>query len=297
VNHGLQFTPASFRRAFFILALAAVCAPAGLLAQPGYRPAPNYAQPAKPDQAEGRRILEEFRDTGIAGDYFLQFQLRVMPRRGDERLYAGQLWVGRGQQGAISRVSLTVDGVERRLLLQDGVQPAVWSWQAGPHAQVAMLDITALFSPLADTDFTPFDLERPYLYWTDFVYEGLTRISGRPAYQFLLYPPADFAAKYPALTGVRLYLDSQFKQPMQTEQIGAAGQPLKSMAVQELKKVGDQWIPKTIDLRNEITRDKTRFQVTGAALGQTLPAEIFAPAALAEVAPPPVPASVTKINP
>jgi hypothetical protein len=297
VNPGLQFTPALFWRAFFVLALAMAVGSVGLQAQPGYRPIPDYAQPAKPDQAEGRRILEEFRGAGIAGDYFLEFQLRVMPRHGAERLYPGQLWVARRDQGAVSRVTLTVDGVERRLLLQDGAQPAVWSWPAATGPQVAMLDIAALFSPLAQTDFTPFDLERPYLYWTDFVYEGLARIAGRPAYRFLLYPPADFTAKYPALTGVRLYLDSQFKQPVETEQIGAGGRPLKSMTVQELKKVGDQWIPKIIDLRNEITRDKTRFQVTGAALGQVLSAEIFAPAALAEKAKPLAPENVTRIDP
>lgn len=293
----MKFSPAVLRRAFFFLAVAAGFTPGRLPAQPGYRPVPDYAQSAKPDQAEGARILEGFRGSGIAGDYFLEFQLRVMPRRGDERLYAGRLWAVPGDRGAIFRVGLTADGSERRLLLQDGAQPAVWSWQASAGANVSVLDVAALFTPLAQTDFTPFDLLRPYLYWPDFVYEGLSRIGGRPAYRFLLYPPADFAAKYPGLTGVRLYVDSQFKQPVQTEQIGAGGRVTKTMSVQELKKVGEQWIPKTIDLRNEVTRDKTRFQVTGAALGQTLPATIFAPAALADDAASPAAASVTKIDP
>jgi len=268
-----------------------------LAAQPGYRPVPDYAQTGKPDQAEGRRILEEFRGAGIPGEYFLEFQLRALPRRGDERAYAGRLWASSRALGAISRVTLIVDGAEQRLLLQDGAQPAAWSWGAAAGRGVTMLDVAALFLPIAQTDFTPFDLERPYLYWTDFVFEGLTRVSGRPAYRFLLYPPADFLAKYPTLTGVRLYLDTQFKQPVQIEQIGAGGRPLKSVTVQELKKIGDQWIPKTVDLRNDVTRDKTRFQVTGAALRQVLPPEIFAPGALADDVKSPAPENVTRIDP
>jgi Outer membrane lipoprotein-sorting protein len=294
VRNGPQFAPASFRRAFFVLVLAGT----GLHAQPGYRPLPDYVQSARPDQAEGRRILEEFRGLGIVGDYFLEFQLRVLPRRGDEHTSAGRLWGGRTEQGALTRVSLmNLEGTEQRLLLQDGPQPAAWSWRSGAGGTVEMLDVAALFAPLAGTDLTPFDLNRPYLYWTDFVYEGLARIRGRPAYQILLYPPADFAAKYPTLTGVRLYLDTAYKLPVQTEQLGAGGSLLKSMEVQELKKIGEQWIPKVIDLRDETTRNKTRFQVTGAALQQNFPRARLVPAALADDLPPPPADQVTKVAP
>ena len=150
-----------------------------------------------------------------------------------------------------------------------------------------LLGVSALFTPIADTDLTAFDLQMPFLYWTDFSYEGIARVRDRPAYQFLLYPPADFLAKYPALTGVRLYLDTQFRQPVQSEQIGEGGKLLKSMIVQELKSIGEQWIPKTIDLRNETTRNRTRFGVLGAALNQNFSAGLFAPAALATEAPAP----------
>ncbi len=289
-------TPAPIRRAFFFGLAGLALAATGLSSvqaqgQKGYRPPTSYLQLGKPDQEEGRRILESFRATGsmgIAGDYYLAFELRVMPRRGDEHSFAGQMWGSRNSNGAISRVTLATGAEERRLLVQNGPQPAVWTSQGNAGgAEVAMLGVSALFTPIADTDLTAFDLQMPFLYWTDFSYEGIARVRDRPAYQFLLYPPADFLAKYPALTGVRLYLDTQFRQPVQSEQIGEGGKLLKSMIVQELKRIGEQWIPKTIDLRNETTRNRTRFGVLGAALNQNFSAGLFAPAALATEAPAP----------
>ncbi len=293
-------TPACIRRAFFFGVLAAACFAPAAQAQRGYRPPPGYLQLGKPDQDEGRRIIGEFRAMGamgITGDYYLEFELRVMPRRGEESSYAGRMWGSRNEQGAISRVGLTTGGTGQRLLVQNGPQAAVWSAGGTAGEPVAMLGVAALFTPLAGTDLTPFDLQMPFLYWPDFVFEGVAKIRGRPAHQFLLYPPADFAAKYPALTGVRLYLDTQFHQPVQSDQIGDGGRLLKSMTVQELKKIGEQWIAKTIDLRDEATHNKTRFSVTGAALSQTFPGGLFAPAALADEARSPAAASVTRIQP
>lgn len=297
-----RFTPAPIRRAFFF-GLAGLALAAGVpwaQAQKGYRPPVSYLQLGKPDQEEGRRILEGFRATGsmgITGDYYLAFELRFMPRRGDERSYAGRMWGSRNANGAISRVTLATGTDERRLLVQNGPQPAVWTSQGSTGGgEVTMLGVSALFTPVAETDLTAFDLQMPFLYWTDFVYEGIARIRGRPAYQFLLYPPADFLAKYPALTGVRLYLDTQFRQPVQSEQIGEGGKLLKTMLVQELKKIGEQWIPKTVDLRDEVSRNRTRFGVTGAALNQNFSAGLFAPAALATEAAAPAAGAIVPIE-
>jgi hypothetical protein len=269
-------------------------------AQRMYRPLPGYVQLGKPDQEEGQRIIEQFRAMGamgIVGDYYLEFELRVMPRTGDERTYAGRMWGARNEQGAISRVTLTVGKGEQRLLVQNGPQAAVWSASGQPGEAVAMLGVPALFTPLAQTDLTPFDLQMSFLYWPDFIFEGVAKIRGRPAYQFLLYPPADFAAKYSVLTGVRIYLDTEFRQPLQIEQIGDGGRLLKTMMVQGLKKIGDQYIPQTVDWRDDTTRNKTRLSVTGAALGQSFATGLFAPAALADDVRPPDAERVVKIEP
>jgi hypothetical protein len=263
--------------------------------------APDTYGNARPlTQAQGREILEAFRAKGIAGQYFLDFQLRVLPARGPERLIAGRLWGTRNPQGELTRVAIDTAAGEQRLLIQNGTRPGVWNRPAEANAPAAELGEAALFDPVAGTDLTPFDLLRPFLYWGEVDYEGLTRVLGRPAHTYLLRSPAAFAAKYPALTGVRVYLDSQYEALVKTEYLGASGRVVKSMSVLDLKKLdlkerGEQWIVKSIDLRNETTRNKTRFQVTGAALGQDFPPSAFTPAGLADKLA--APTGLTRIEP
>ena len=263
-----------------------------LPAQPkGFRPPPNYVTTARPDQAEGARILAEFRTLGIAGDYWLEFELRVLPRAGAERSVAGQLLGSRNELGPITRLTLPGTGGlagERRWLIQGGPAAAAWQWN-GTAGLTTVLPPEGMFAPLGGTELTLFDLQMPFLYWTDFTYEGLTRVRGRPAHSFVLYPPTAIMAVRPGLTGVRVLLDTQFQALVQAEFLGGKGAVEKSISVLDLKKVGEQWMVKSIDLRDTVTRDKTRFEVTGAAMSLTLPAGTFSPAALA-LEPPLVPA-------
>lgn len=264
------------------------CALPVLPAQPkGFRPPPNYVTPAKPDQAEGARILAGFRQLGIAGDYWLEFELRVMPRAGADRTVAGQLLGSRNERGPITRLTMPGAGglaSERRWLIQGGAESAAWQWH-GPDGPTGALEAAGMFEPLGGTELTLFDLQMPFLYWTDFIYEGLTRVRGRPAHSFVLYPPAGVTAVRPGLTGVRVLLDTQFSALVQAEFLGTKGAVEKTISVLDLKKVGEQWMVKSIDLRNSITRDKTRFSVTAGAMNLALPAGTFSAAALALEAP------------
>jgi len=255
-----------------------------------YRPLPNYVQFGKPDQAEGRRILEDFRQRGLPSDIYMEFELRAMPRRGEVRTVPARLWVGRNEKGPIWRVELSPDdpAKQRRLIVQNGPQSALWSWQPGVVAQQGKpLGIDGLFERLADTDLTAFDLQMQFLFWNDFVFEGVARVRGRPAHVFLMYPPAEVTARRPALCGVRVYLDTQFNALVQAEQIGAKDALLKSITILDLKKIDDQWLPKSIDVRDEETRNKTRFAVIQAAVKLDLLPVMFDPALLAEQIQPP----------
>ena len=285
-------------RAFFVLAAVLAASLDGRAQGKGYRPPPEYLQLGKPDQEEGHRIIADFRRMGLAvGDFYLEFDLRVLPRRGPERVQHGQMWGSRNDQGAVSRVVLKDEtGGERRLLVQNGPQPAIWSWQTGAAA-AQRLGLAEQFLPLAQTDLTPFDLQMPFLFWSDFTFEGVARLRGRPAHRFLFLPPPEVAAAQPALTGVRVSLDTQFHAPVETELIGEGGRVLKTVSLLELKKVPEQlieqqkipeqWMVKTIDFRDEATRNKTRFSVTGAALGLDFTPALFDPAALADDVQPP----------
>jgi len=273
------------------LALAVLVTAAGIAQETRYRPPPSYTAGGRPDQAEGAQILRDFRAAGLSGSYWLAFELRVMPRHGAERVIPGQLLGSRNEAGPVSRLTLPGAGglaTEQRWLFQSGPHPAAWSW-SGASGRTEPLAGTDAFQPLAGTDLTLFDLQMPYLYWPEFVYEGVANVRGRPAHSFVLYPPADLAAARPELTGVRVLLDTQFQALVQAEMLGAKGAAVKSFTVLDLKKVGDQWMLKSVDLRNDVTRDKTRFSVTAAALNLGLPPATFTAHALADE-PPVVPA-------
>ncbi len=249
-------------------------------AQSRIRPEPRYVFTGAADPAEGRRLLAEFRRLGLAGDYALDFTLRVMPRRGEERTVAGRLYGTRNDAGPISLVEFPA-GTEgaRRILVQNGAQSAVWTVPADGADSVAV-GAAQLFAPLAGTDLTAFDLQMPFLFWDDCVFEGVASVRGRPAHRFLAYPPAEIAAARPALSGVRFYLDTQFSALVQAEELGPDGIAVKTISVLDLKRTQDQWIVRTIDLRDEATRNKTRFRINAAALNLSLPRIVFTPAHL-----------------
>jgi hypothetical protein len=278
--------PARFRRALFV-SLALLLGPAVpcLTAQRGIPVSPNIGQLGAPDAAEAADILERFRALGMDGDYYLEFELRVMPRRGAESLHTGRLWGGRSPGGDLSRVVIGTGAGQERLLVRAGADGEVW--RSGDATGAERVADTALFEPLLGTDLTAFDLLRPFVHWADSRFEGIFRARGRPAYRYLLRPSPEFAAAHPETAAVRIYLDTAYNALVQTVELDASGTPLKTMAVQELKKIGDRWTVKTIDLRNERTGDRTRFQVRAAALGIELSPAVFAPERLGlDLAPP-----------
>jgi hypothetical protein len=255
-----------------------------------FRPQPQYLQLGEPDQAKGREILADFRTRGNEGDYFWEFELRVLPRLGEESVIPGRIWGSRNDSGPITRIVLWpgVTNSERRLLVQNGPKNATWGWRADQAASgVTLLGPAAWFDPLGETDLTAFDLQMPFIFWNDVVFEGVTNFLNRPAHVFLFYPPAEITALRPSLTGVRVYLDTAYRALVQCEQIGEGGKVLKTLTLGAFKKVDDRWIVKSGDFRDEATRNKTRFLVTNAAMGLELPARVFEPATLGETIRPP----------
>ena len=283
------------RRVLFLLAAAFLCAPAFALAQTTpARPAPKFLS-GKPDQAEGARVLESFRNVGVQGNYWLKFELRVMPRRGAERVIDGQMFGAPGPRGPLTRI-ITRDpankggNAEMHFILHGGAEPVAWEWNYGQRGVTpSRVEADALLAPIEATDLTLFDLQMPFLRWTDFVYEGVANVRGRPAHAFLLYPPEPLNGpsnrNVPVPAAVRVFLDTQFGAMTQAEWVDAVGKPMKTVTVLDLKKVNEQWIVKSIDLRNHATRDKTRMIVTAAALGLELTRMPFEPEKIARPLP------------
>ena len=220
---------------------------------------------------------------------YAEFELRQMPRRGAESVFRGRFWGGRSEKGPVTRLELDVGkgGFTHRFLLQGGADGGIWTSDGGAPGAPGE---DAVLAPLAPgCEMTPFDiLPMPYLYWLDADVASVQRIRGRPAYAFVFTPSADFSARHPAVKSVRAYLDTQYDALVQSEVSGPAGRVAKTLSLLELRKVGDRWIPKDVDARNEATRDKTRLSLTGVAVGIAPDPAAFDPDRLGSpLAPPP----------
>ncbi len=270
-------SPVRHRALLFLL--VALAAAVGSAQSDKFNLPVDRAAPGQADQAEGARILADFRRAGIAGDYWLSFELRVMPRRGAERTIAGTMLGMRGPTGPLSRLKAG----EQSWLIESGPQPEAWT--AGMTGEIAPAPAG---QAVAGTGLTIFDLQMPFLYWTDFTYEGQAKVRGRPTHSFILRPPSGYVPPQPGLSGVRVLLDEQFQAMVQAEQLGAKGTVEKTIILLDLKKVGEQWLVKTIDVRDLRSRDKTRLTITAAALGLALPVETFTPGNLL-ASPPAIP--------
>jgi hypothetical protein len=275
----------------------AVCAAVlGILA--GYGLAGTPPAPAQlPDGPTAAALLEQFRSSIWAEPVYAEFDLRQMPRRGAEHVFRGRFWGARNGQGPVTRLELDIGkgGFTHRFLVQGGPAGAVWT-SDGPGG--AVLSEDAMTAPLAPgVEMTPFDvLPMPYLYWLDSELVSVSRIRGRPANIYVFLPSADFAALHPAIRSVRAYLDTQYDALEQAEVLGPGGVS-KTLTLLELRKVGDRWIPKDLDVRNEATRDKTRLALTAVAVGVPPDARALDPTRLGlDLAPPP-PTRVIRISP
>jgi hypothetical protein len=219
----------------------------------------------------------------------MEFVLRFLPRRGDERSVRGRLWADRNERGPVLRIVLDPGAAdERRWLLQIGPQSTAWRRDGdGITRPAEMLD------PLWDGwEITPFDLEMPFmaLTWPDETLVSVNRVNGRPANTFLFRPPAAFAASHPEIGAVRAYFDTELNAPGETELLSPTGRVLKSWVLLDWKKVSGTGIPKQFDVRNEATHDKTRFDVTGAAVNLPRSPAFFEPDRLSDEGNPPRPA-------
>jgi hypothetical protein len=273
-------------RSLVFLAVLAAFAGGQADAQKRRRPPPQYKTWGEPDQAKGLEILQSFRSSGLAGDYFLKFSLKTFGSDREKRQVAGVLYGSRNGNGPVSLVEIgepSESGRSVRYLIQNGPQPFVWRADEGDEIPV-LLTGDVLSQTLFDTDVTPFDLQLPYLFWEDFAYEGLVRFRGRPTNVFLLFPPEREGGLYPGITGVRLYLDSQFNAMMQAEILNEALEVGKEINLLKIKKIDGEWMARTIDVRMP-GGVKTRFRIESASMSCSWDPSMFEPVKLLQELP------------
>ncbi|HEY5078340.1 MAG TPA: hypothetical protein VII43_00780 [Opitutaceae bacterium] len=245
---------------------------------------------------EAAALLNRFRNSIWAVPTYAEFELREMPRRGDEHVFRGRFWGGRNERGPVTRFEVGVSrgGPNRTVLLQGGPDGGLWTAD-GPGAGIPSPD-SAMKPVVPGVEITPFDLlPMPYLYWLDADFVGVERVRGRQAYVYLMDPSADFSARNPGIRAVRVYLDGQYEALEQSEIVGTGGPVTKTLSLLELRKVGSQWIPKDVDVRTEGTRDKTRLTLTAVAVGIAIDPATFDPSLLGTPATPPAAAQIVPV--
>jgi hypothetical protein len=238
------------------------------------------------DAEEGAKRMASFRAQRLAGDFCFKFQLEHKPRRGDTIRYNGILYGSWNDRGPVSRfilyprsvgdeVSMELPPVE--LIVQNGVDPAVWIRRQA-EAPFVRIEDGALFEPIFDgVLYTPFDLQMPFVFWQNYIYEGPSRVLSRIGQQFLMQPPEGSLAKLNGITAVRIALDDTYFAMLKVEVLGEDAVPCSSFTVRGLKKVQGQYIVKTIQLKDLHSKDATDFKVKAASIEILLNPEVFNP--------------------
>lgn len=247
---------------------------------------PGYSQVlVSPEDAQA--ALERLRRSGPAAAFYTDFRLRFLPRRGEERSVPGRMWVGLDGNGVPTMLVNLGTASPVHLLLRNGPAPELWMWRADGDGAARMLSGGDLFEPLADTQFTPFTLLMPFVYWQDARFEGVRRVRGRPAYSYVFTPQMPFPAEQAGFSSVRAFLDTQFGALGEVAYLGADARPVLTLRILELRRVSGDWVVRSVDLRDDRTGDKTRLEARAVATRVQMPDWLLDPTGLATPLPEP----------
>ena len=236
-----------------------------------FTPSNKSQVPISEEEAFDR--LRTFRKQRLAGDFCFNFQLVHKPRKDRSTYYDGTMWGAWNEQGPVTRIYLqprsaetVADAVE--LIVQNGVAPSVWI-RRGTDSAFRILRGETIFDPVLDgVLFRPFDLQMPFVYWADVVYEGPDRLGeAGPVQLFLMTPPEGSPAYAKGIHKVRIALDDTYDALRRIELIDAGGEATSALLTERFKKVQGQWIVKYISLKDYASKDRTTFSVQAAAVG------------------------------
>jgi len=235
------------------------------------------------DREEGERRLHAFRNQRLDGDYCFRFELEHLPHRDKKVTYYGTLWGSWNQFGPVIRIQLhpkvkghpDVEMIEPvDLIIQNGPSPK--AWLKGSGGDFNLLEGEALFAPVVSgVVYSPFDLQMPFIYWSDFEYEGPIRVQSRIAQGFLMQPPEASVAEKRGIGAVRVGLDDAYDALLRVQVLDKDGEERSRFTVESFKKVQGQYIVKEVTLKDCATSDRTRFRVKAASVGMLLEEAMF----------------------
>jgi hypothetical protein len=210
--------------------------------------------------------------------YSLQFQLRHMPRRGNETVKTGILY-GPFLGCGLSRLSVVRDSQKNNFsnfLLKNGEDPKFWN-VTSTELQPNLISPEESLAPLVQgMNQTAFDLLMPFVFWNG-EYKNSGKVAGRPAHIFSFTCPPWITKVKPHWQNITLALDDAYDAPLRVEILGKSQIAERTLILRKFKKVGNRWIVKEIDCHDRKSRSVTRMTVTSAALGLDLDQTLFLP--------------------
>ena len=255
----------------------------------------SFGKKTSINEIEASARMAAFRNQRLVGDYCFRFQLIQKPRRGRNVYYQGTMWGSWNEWGPVSRVLLYPEASPPNreapasaspieMIVQNGIKPLIWL-RRNQDEKFQLVEGEDVFNPVIDgVLFRFFDLQMPFVYWSDCRYEGPARLGHTGHVQlFKAYPSPGSAAFLKEIESVRIALDDVYNTLRRVEIIGADGKISSVLETRSFCKVQEQWIAKEISLKDYATKVRTSFLVVAAATGIQLDASIFNPASLNEV--------------
>ena len=236
------------------------------------------------EEGEAQKRLSEYRNflspvtnqTHFHDGFAMRFQIRHLPRRGNETIQTGSIY-GPFLGSGVSRFSINSEiSGDNDYLLKNGKIPKFWKSESIQNIPVP-LEMNFITKPLVEgMNYTPFDLIMPFVFW-DAEYEKSGKVAGRPAHIFSFQSPAWFINENPDWKEFTLALDDAYQAPLRVQTLSTSQILIRTLILRSFKKIGDRWIVKEIDCRDNKLGSVTRMRITSAALGIDFDPSFFSP--------------------
>jgi len=222
-----------------------------------------------PSEAAKER-WQEFFNSRQSENYFFEFDLVHIPRKSESTTYKGFL-LGKYFDGNYhTRLILSDEKSNEDFLMiySNRGEHKVYKFDKEINAPRLLEKSEWTNSFIKELISSPFEVFMPYKSWESF-YTGAGRI-GQAVYFYTLKSPSE------DLPNVRIALSREFNHPVQSEFL-KENIAQKTVSLSSVKKVGDYWIMKDVEIKDNISKDKDKMIVVAANLEDILDKKLFTP--------------------
>ena len=199
-----------------------------------------------------------------------------MPRRGQEKQFYGSISGPSLKSGSFRIEIYKNEGGQATevFLLQNPRVPKLWKFSKEDNQTLLESEEVILQPIIPGINQTFFDLLMPFVFWDgEYLHSG--KVAGRPSHLFNFRSPEWIRKSKPDWDKVVLAIDDAYYAPLRAEIFTKSSRLLRSNTLRSYKKVGEQWIVKSLDCTNQTDRSNTRLEIIGAATQLDLSPRFF----------------------